>query len=68
MNEQINVYRLWSDPLNCDASLYSAEVKRLTCEENALLYAMLSLIEESKEQRACQQSHMIPYRQAGKKL
>lgn len=44
MAEQITVYRLESGPLSCDASLYCAEVKRLTYQGVVLQYSLLVLI------------------------
>lgn len=56
MTEQITVYRLWSGPLSCDASLYCAAVKRFTYRGAALLYSLLFLMWKITEQRPCQQS------------
>lgn len=43
MTEHITVYRESSEPLNCDASLYCAEVKRLTPPPPMLLMTYIAV-------------------------
>lgn len=45
------MYRLVSGPLSRDASLYCAEVKRLTYQRAAPLYRLALLIQRPTEQR-----------------
>lgn len=51
MAPQITVYRLVSGPLSRDASLYCAQVKRLTYQRAAPLYRLALLIQRPTEQR-----------------